>query len=111
MDISQCLENRKWRVRIAILVVIVAVTILYIINKKPNPEIGHWTTPSSAYKETLNIYDDGVASYNGYKCTWKELSKSTLRLQCSVRENKLIYEFKNGDLKLGDSDTFFTKTQ
>lgn len=111
----QNLEKRKRQASIAILVVMVVVAVLYVISKKPNPEIGHWTTSPLAYQETLDIYDDGIASYNGYRCTWKELSKYTLRLQCSIGENKMIYEFNNGvlhrggDSPLGETSTF-TKT-
>jgi len=100
------LENRKWQAAITILAIMIAVNASFYFGNKPNPQIGHW----KALTETLNIYDDGIASFNGNKCTWKELSKHTLRLQCSIGKYKMVGEFNNGHLQLGGIDTYFTKT-
>jgi hypothetical protein len=96
---------RRWQAGAAILAVMIVVTFLYIRSKKPNPEVGHW----KALTDTLNIYDDGIASFNGNKCTWKALNKYTLRLQCSIGEYRMIGEFNNGHLQLGETDLYFTK--
>jgi len=93
-------------------VVILIAALLYLGSGSSHPTIGNWEVEKGRFEpgHSLIVYDDGLASFDGYRCTWEELDFWSIRLQCSIKGSEMIGEFdRTGTLLLGTTELSFDR--